>query len=429
MSTEYESTNSGILVPHQPVAKQEYRADAWQNQMSGQGVEGIDKTLYTTFSPLNTILNYQTLQSLYKADWLTRKICLRPAKDATRKFVQFKEQDKMKPTMDKWTSIGLRQKIRSAIAWSRLFGGAGIVLITKEGDPETELQSSEGNLVDIEVYDRWDLNPVAYDTDYESVNYMRPLIYQTYEGKRFHYTRVSKFSGNELTRREWIEELYWGGSVVAAVYSAIKHLQATYDDVRFILSELNIGILKVPNLTATNIQGGAQAAVQRRVNKFNATKSNYRVAAIDAEEEFTFVNRQLSGVNDLLNQFKTEVGAASEMGELILFGESPDGFGGSQEELLATYYDMIEDIRQDQVAPCIEKMLYADGKEGTGWHFESLWEMSDADKSLIMQQSSAAIMALGELVTPEERINALNSLSVWDIKDNNDGAPNIFGDD
>lgn len=417
MSTEYTETPSGILVPE----KSSYRHDSWQNAESGQGMPGIDKTLSTTFSPYNTALNYQVLQSLYKTDWLSRKICMRPAKDATRKFIQFKDVDKNKGVSDKFKDIGVRQKIKTAIAWSRLFGGAGIVLITKDADAESPLESKPDNLVDLEVYDRWDLTPVVYDTDYNSTNYMKPLIFQTYEGKRFHHTRVCKFMGAELTRREWIEELYWGGSIVTSVYSAIKHLQATYDDVRHILTELNIGILKVPNLTATNIQGGAQAAVQRRVNKFNLTKSNYRVAAIDAEEDFQFINRTVPGVTDLMNQFKTAVGAASEMGELVLFGESPAGFGGSQEELLATYYDMVEDIRQDQIAPCVETLLYADGYEDAEWSFESLYEMSDMNKSLIMQQSAAAIMPLlNTLLTPEDAINQLNSLGVWNIDSQED---------
>ena len=80
------------------------------------------------------------------------------------------------------------------------------------------------------------------------------------------------------------------------------------------------------------------------------------------------------------------------------------------------YYDMIEDIRQDQIAPCIETLLYADGYEEAEWSFESLWEMSDKDKAMVMQQSAAAIAPLiNVLLTPEDAINQLNSLGVWNI--------------
>jgi hypothetical protein len=420
----YKQNEAGILVPE----NSGYRVDAWQNGATGQGVPGIDSSVNTTYSNINSILNYQVLTNLYKTDWLTRKICMRPAKDATRKFVQFTEPSQHKVINGKFKEIQLRQKIKTAIAWSRLFGGAGIVMITKDADAELPLTTgSKGNLVDIEVYDKWDLNPVSYDTDFESPNYMKPLIYQTYEGKRFHYTRVCKFMGAELTRREWIETLYWGGSIVTSVYTAIKHMASTYDDARYILSELNIGILKIPNLTSTNVQGGPAAALQRRVNKFNQTKSNYRVAAIDAAEDFNFVNRTVAGLSEIMEQFKTQIVAATDMTSLILFGESPAGMNGDTSGEQSTYYDNIEDIRQDQIAPCIEAMLKADGYEGAAWTFESLWEMSDKDKSLVMQQSSAAIVPLiNSLFTPENAIEQLNTLSVWDIKDTDD-APDLLG--
>jgi phage-related protein (TIGR01555 family) len=204
-------------------------------------------------------------------------------------------------------------------------------------------------------------------------------------------------------------------------------MQSTYEDARYILSELNIGILKIPDLTAGNIQGGPAKAIQNRVNNFNNTKSNYRVAALDKNEDFTFVNRTVAGVSELMEQFKTGIVGASEMPNLILFGESPSGMNGETDGEMSTYYDNIEDIRQDQIAPCIETILKADGYEGAEWSFESLWEMSDKDKSLVMQQSSAAIMPLvGSLLSPEEAMAQLNSLSVWNIDDSDD-LPDFLG--
>lgn len=423
MSTDYTQTDGGILVPD----KSEYRHDAWQNEMSGMGVPGIDKTLATTYSSFGTCLSQETLRSLYKSDWLTRKICLRPAKDATRKLIQLKDADTHKIVMNKFKEIGLRKKVRSALSWSRLSGGAGIVLITN-GDPMEPLSDSE-ELIDIEVYDRWCLNPISYDMNYKGTNYLKPLAYQTDTGQQFHHTRVCKFSGEELTKYDERENLYWGGSTVVSVWAAIKNLQATYEDVRFILSELNIGILKIPDLTVINTQqgqGGAAQKVQKRVNSFNATKSNQRVAALDKEEDFNFINRTVTGVGELMSQFKNAVSSASDMGELVLFGESPSGLNASQEEQLAVYYDSIEDLRQDQVAPCIDKILYVMGLEGEEWKFESLWEMSDKDKSLVMQQSAAAIMPMvNTLLSPEEAIAQLNSLSVWSIDDSELDAPKI----
>ena len=416
MST-YEKLDSGIIIPTNNQTSS-YRADAWVNANTGQGDPTVDSSVATTYSPFGTVLAKQTLEALYKGDWLSRKICLRPAKDATRKFIQCKDQDTHKQVEAKFKKIKARQKIKTAIAWSRLFGGAGIVVITDDPDATQPLEfNGKDKIVDIEVYDRHHLTPVEYDTDIESTNYMRPTVYQNQYGNQFHHSRIGFFTGAELTHDELIANYYWGGSIVESVWSAIKQLQSTYSDVRHILSELNIGILKIPQLTAKSLQGEPAQRVQKRVSAFNLTKSNQRVAAIDKEEEFTFVNRAVSGVNDLMEQFKGAVAGASEMGSLVLFGESPSGLNASQEEQLSTYYDMISDIQQDEIAPCIDLLLLASGFESTEWHFESLHEMSDKDKAQVMQQSSQAVAGLmmANLTTPEEALKQLNSLCVWSI--------------
>lgn len=428
--SDFEFNEAGILVPCEKVA---YRHDAWVNSASGMGVAGIDKTAQTTYSSYGSALSQQTLRALYRYDWLSRKVCLKPAKDATRKGIQYKNESVNKKAQQKFKDTDLKRKVRSALAWARLTGGAGCVLITKD-DPLSPLEPSrDDRLVDIEVYDKYELNPVAYDYDYNSPNYMMPVIYETYTGKQFHYTRVGKFYGAELTREDERTELYWSGSIVEAVWSAIKHLQATYEDVRYILSELNIGILGIPNLTETNSQqgpGGAAKKVQKRVDSFNLTKSNQRVAAIDAEESFQFVNRTVTGVNELMDQFRNEVSAASDMGELILFNKSPSGLNATQEEQLAVYYDDVSDLRENQVAPFIEQVNKACGWHGEEWQFESLWEMSDKDKSQVMQQSAQAVAPLiNTLMTPEEALAQLNSLSVWNIEDASDKAPDMTSDD
>ena len=153
MST-YEQLDSGIIIPSDN-KKSGYRADAWINANTGQGDPNVDSSVGTTFSAFDSAIAKQTLESLYKHDWLSRKICLRPAKDATRKFIQCHEQDIHKQVEKKFKKIKARQKIKTAIAWSRLFGGAGIAIITDDPDASKPLDfNGKDKIVDIEVYDR-----------------------------------------------------------------------------------------------------------------------------------------------------------------------------------------------------------------------------------------------------------------------------------
>ena len=253
------------------------------------------------------------------------------------------------------------------------------------------------------------------------------LFTKPYQASVSTHSRVAKFSGCELTYEDAVENSFWGGSLIECYWNAVRNFQATQEDVRYIMTELNIGILKLPNLTQINTNGGAAAAIQRRVNKFNATKSNQRVAAIDKEEEFTFVSRALTGVSDVMDRFATAVAGATEMPELILFGKTPTGLNASQEEQLTTYYDLIEDIRQDQIAPAIDKFMMLHGAEDEEWEFQSLWEMSDSTKATVMQTSSAAIPNLLLAgIAPEDVIKNLNMLGVWNFNTEDEAAPNML---
>lgn len=424
----YEQTQSGLLVPVKN-AVSEYRHDAWANDLSGMGAHGMDKTIHTGYNLFGAWLGQQRLSTMYRTDWLTRKICDRPAKDATRKFIQCSDIEAHKFIEKFMDKLKFRQKVKKAVQWSRLFGGAGLVFITNGRDSEDELSANE-TLYDVEVYDRYYLNPVAYDMDPRSANYRKPLVYQTVSGQRFHHSRVAKFSGCELTYEDAVENSFWGGSLIECYWNAVRNFQATQEDVRYIMTELNIGILKLPNLTQIKTNGGAAAAIQRRVNKFNATKSNQRVAAIDKEEDFSFVSRTLTGVSDVMDRFATAVSGATEMPELILFGKTPAGLNASQEEQLTTYYDLIEDIRQDQIAPAIDKFMMLHGAEDEEWEFQSLWEMSDSTKATVMQTSSAAIPNLLMAgIAPEDVIKNLNMLGVWNFNTEDEAAPNMLEDE
>lgn len=428
----YEQLESGVIVPASP-KETEYNMDSWANNLSGMGIAGMDKTESTVFNPYGNKLAQQQLEAMYRYDWLSRKICERPAKDATRKFIRLAKEN---PAIEKkLKKLKLRQKIKKAVAWGRLFGGAGVVLITKGDDPEDELDPSKvTDIIELEVFDRYSLMPVLYDTDPESCMYQQPILYQNRFGARFHRSRVSKFIGAELTYEGTLNENYWGGSLVEAYWDAIRNLQATMQDLRAIMSELNLGILKVPGLTAGNAMGDQSPAMvnqQRRLNAFNAGKSVHRAAAIDSKEDFQFVNRSVTGVADISDRFMTSVSAATDfMPELVLFGKTPAGLNATSEEQLQVYYDGISDIQQDQIAPCVDLVLscLADDVE---WEFETLWEMSDVQKADVMQKTSQAIAAIADVtgLTPEEARMQLNQYSAWDLEESDSDAPNMVDDE
>lgn len=88
----------------------EYRIDAWRNEASGMGMPGMDKTLYGRFGTVGR-LDPAALNLMYRYDWLSRKICDRPASDAVRRWIKIDgdNEDQIEADLER---LGAKQKIK-----------------------------------------------------------------------------------------------------------------------------------------------------------------------------------------------------------------------------------------------------------------------------------------------------------------------------
>lgn len=402
----------------------EYRIDAWRNEASGMGVPGMDKTLYGRFGIVGR-LDPTTLSFMYRYDWLARKICDRPASDAVRRWIKIDgdNEDALNAELER---LGAKQKIKKAIAWSRLYGGAAIILIVEDGrTPADPIDwASVRKVVDLKVADRYRLQPQGRIVDPYSVGFGEPEFYALNNGTIFHHSRVLRFNGAELTQDDMEKELWWGGSYVELYSEAVRAFQASMQDIRYIMTESSIGTLKIPGLTQANAMGGSIFnAIQARLDKFNMSKSIYRTAAMDKEEEFQFTARNLTGLSDLLDRFMTQVSAATELGELVLFGTSPAGLNASQEEQLASYDDVVRGIQEGDEMLAINAITAClNGGEVPQWDYCPLREMSDTQKADVRLKEAQALQAVADIValTSDEARKHLNHTGHFDLEEDVD---------
>lgn len=395
-----------------------YRLDAWQNTASGMGVQGVDKSLATRFDFYGSHIDWRTLSLMYRYDWLARKICDRPAQDAVRRWINLDD----KPLMAELERIKLKKRLKQGIAWGRLYGGAALIPIVEDGlTPADPLDPRRvTRVIDVMAFDRYHLQASKTGVlDPLSMRFGEPEYYTTNNGTVFHHTRVLKFSGTDLTQDESEHEDYWGGSFIELYQRAVQQFQGSMQDVRHIMTESSIGMLKIPGLTQSVAMGGTiYDAIQKRLNSFNQTKSIYRVAGMDAEEEFDYKQRQLTGLSDLMDRFMTQVAGATDMGELILFGTSPSGLNASQEEQLGMYYDGVRNIQEDDPMHVINTILACLTRGNVPeWDYKPLLEPSDKEKSEIRLNEANAVAAVGQYAmwSPEAVVEHLNKTGHFDI--------------
>jgi len=393
-----------------------YNMDAWQNSASGMGIRGIDKTLGGHFGSVGK-LDWRVLSAMYRYDWLARKICERPAKDATRRWINLDD----KPLMAELERLGVKQKAKQAISWGRLYGGAALILIVEDGmTPADPLNPAKvKRVVDVKVADRHYIQPQGHVQDPYATQFGEPEFYTTNTGVMFHHSRVLKFTGADLTLDETEQELYWGGSYVELYHEAVKQFQGSMQDVRHIMTESSVGMLKIPGLTNSVAMGGTIFdAIQKRLDHFNLSKSVYRTAAMDGEEEFDYKQRQLTGLSDLMDRFMTQVAGATDMTELVLFGTSPAGLNASQEEQLAVYYDMVRSVQESDLMPALNTIIACLNKGAVPeWDYRPLMEPSDKEKAEIRQLESQAVANIAQYAMwqPEDIAHHLNETGYFDV--------------
>lgn len=403
-----------------------YRMDAWANPVSGQGMPGIDKSTAQMLSPAFAHLlhnNQQVLTNIYLSDWLARKICDLPAEDATRKFIEISgidDEDK-KRVESMLDEMGLRASVRKGIAWSRLFGGAGVLKVYDDTRPPESPPSETAAIIDLIPLDRWSLSVSEIDDNPESAHYGRALNYIARNGVKYHRDRIAPFYGCSVPYDTQIELQGWGGSYVAMAWSAIAAYNETLQDASFLLKESGVGILTVPNLTAAQSMGMTAAqAVMNRANVFNQGKSIYRAAVVDKEEKFEFVNRSLQGIPDFVDRFATAVAGATGLSEMMLFGKSPAGLNASQEEILSVYYDKIAAIQEGDPTPlvqaCVDSVKASTGLE-FDWKWAELSAMSPDKKATSMASVATAISTVEgpAALAPNEVRELLNNTGLFNL--------------
>lgn len=155
-----------------------------------------------------------------------------------------------------------------------------------------------------------------------------------------------------------------------------------------------------------------------RVDLFNKTRSNRGTMVIDkTTEDFANVSAPIAGLDKLQAQSLEQIASASGIPLVILLGVTPSGLNASSDGEVRTFYDKVLAYNEKVVGPCLRTLLnviqlslFGEIDPEVGFEFESLWEMSDADKAQIRKSDAEADTAYinGGVVSPEEARDRLN---------------------
>ena len=219
----------------------------------------------------------QVLSQAYAEIGLVQTICNVPVADGLRGGVMIKskqlEEDEIKElqiSMERDDDLGIAAQ---AAYWERLYGGAGIMILVDDQDPEEPLDISAigpDTNFEFRAADMWELfwdkqnvegyNPATQTSDFEFYNYYAENV---------HKSRVMKLKG--IVAPSFIRPRLrgWGLSVVETlVRSMNQYLKAT--DLGFsVLDEFKLDVYKIKNMVNTLLSPTGTQKIQQRVQLAN----------------------------------------------------------------------------------------------------------------------------------------------------------------
>jgi uncharacterized protein len=348
--------------------------DAFANGLARLGFGTASLTEGTSYPLTRLGRDYQLLNSLYRSNWIARKVIDCVAEDMLKRFPALSCD--IKPEEDERFQRVIRQTATAArclksMKWGRLYGGAAAVMVIKGHE---EILDQPLNLDDVPVgsyrgllvFDRWSgiypSNDICTDID-RPLDFGLPEHYQvtTQEGQtlRVHGSRVLRFIGRDLPEYESQSEQRWGLSEIELIYDELKKRDNTSWSLVNLMFRANVLALKMPDVAQDLALGTAEA--QQRAFKVmqaqNEIMSNQSMLVIPADGDLSTHQYSFGGVAELYGQFAADISGATEIPMTRLFGRSSSGLGASDEESSYIYYDSIGQKQVNQLSPVMDKLI------------------------------------------------------------------------
>lgn len=387
--------------------------------------------------------NFQLFDNLYRASWLSEKLCTVVADDMTDKWREFEHDNPqyVEARQDFEDENEIASIIREVIWQSRLYGGAAVFPIIKGNfdklDQPFDLSSVKKNsLIGFHVLTKYDFAPAgginrdilqpprlfgdylyykliriqtAYSagigaglTDVEPINDSGADSTPT-----IHTTRIIKFLGKELPYYQKFFCGGWGDSVLTPLLDKIPAIDEAFALLYLFFDEFNIDEYKIQGL-ANIVNNSSGDDLFKKYKSMRERMRDTKVRFVDAND--TLNRNQLSSIAGLHSIFESMINyvvAATGIPISRLLGTSIKGFGTGENELVQ-YYDL---IAQNQtkikyqlriIDEIIERHLFGK-KVNIKYKFISKRELTEEQKAEIKNKNAAtfASYVTARVMTPK----------------------------
>ena len=385
-----------------------------------------------TFERSGLSSDFELLTAMYRESWLTMRIIDMPPEDMTRSWYRFSAalpEEDLESLRRLEARHSVRQELADAIRWARLYGGS-LALMVIRGEEDRLEEPLETDLLlpgcfrGLLVLDRAQgIEPSEeLEEDLDDPDFGLPKYYTVdLEDRgtvRMHHSRVLRFTGRELPRREAQLENWWGASELEHIREELQKRSAASANIAQLLFQANVTTLKMSDFGDVLAMGTEAQKQQIRdaVAEENRFRTSFGLQILSGGDTLENHPYSFSGLSEIYEQFMLDMAGAAEIPAVKLFGRAPAGLNATGESDLKNYYETISRLQERQLRPALEKLipvlaLSAWGylPEDTGFVFNPIAAESPAETAQLVDRLSASVIEAYKagLLTREEALAEL----------------------
>lgn len=350
--------------------------DAFSNPGARMGYGTASVAEATEYELVRWTNNYWLMITLFRNHWISRRIVEKPAQDMTKAWPVINSGDLKPEDISNFDRLIKRThtpaRIRTAIKWARLFGGAACLMVIDghEGILDKPLQLDDvnpGSYKGLIVFDRWSgITPLdEVSTDINSpVDFNLPEYYEVRgergESFKIHSSRLLRFMGPDVPQPENQAQQHWGISELEIAYEEIRKRDNSSWAILSLMFRAQILAQKNPQLAAmlsgVGASGGALKKFNQTMQAQNEVLNNQSMLLLGADGDLLSQTYSFGGIAEVYQQFQMDIAGAARMPVSILFGRTASGLGQTGDAEIRIYEQDIAQKQDEELRPQLDKL-------------------------------------------------------------------------
>lgn len=386
------------------------RTDGYVNMMNKYGTTKDSSTAYQyqhDYYTSDTLLTDQ-----YSGNGLFARIIDAPADEAVKHgfTLTIENEEITKYIIDQLEMLDWEDAFATAEKWSRLYGGAIIVMLADDGGRlEEPLNIQQTRSIDaLYVFERAVVTP-NYDglSDY---GFSKPNSFSVSSiagAFTVHSSRCLIFRNGKLP--ELVPDLnyrYFGFPEYHRIKQQLRETVTSHSYASKLLERSVQPVHKIKDLASMMSTQDGEEEILKRLDLVDTARGIMNTIAIDADgEDYAFQTFSFTGVQEIIDVHCNILSAVTSIPQTILFGRSPAGMNATGYSDFENYYNMIEHIQKRNMKGNLRTLINLIIRQGKACgeilgtvgdfkiEFNPLWNLSETEQAQVAAQKMSTASA------------------------------------